>query len=244
MVNRLKEIRQRRGLTQAELADRVGTTGNTISRLEIEQRQLSSKWLRLLSRALDVEPEELVASTSLRTVPMTEVVAASSSDVATPGVAHFLPRIHVPPMIEDPDTCFAVRVGDDSGNRLYPRHSILIARALAALDRPLSVGQKVIIRHYATDKATGDATEVLVGLLDRNAGGDIVLGTESTNREVPAAIMIRRSAPRERGRHNGFAEERMHRWHVPDAASEIDYEPQPTDESEILGVVILAMTPE
>lgn len=52
--NYLGAWREKRGLTQAELAEKVGTTGSVISLLESGDRQLSPKWLRKLAPALDV----------------------------------------------------------------------------------------------------------------------------------------------------------------------------------------------
>lgn len=64
--NYLRQWREKAGLSQEELADRVGTTKSVISLLENEKRPLSSKWLRKLAEALgttpgrilDVNPEE------------------------------------------------------------------------------------------------------------------------------------------------------------------------------------------
>jgi transcriptional regulator with XRE-family HTH domain len=46
--------RDRRGLTQAKLAEKIGTTGSVVSLLEAGHRQLSPKWLRRISAALEV----------------------------------------------------------------------------------------------------------------------------------------------------------------------------------------------
>jgi transcriptional regulator with XRE-family HTH domain len=67
--NNLKAWREFRKLSQAELAEKVGTTGSMISMLETEQRGLSAKWLRRLAPALgttpghllDLDPEEMDA---------------------------------------------------------------------------------------------------------------------------------------------------------------------------------------
>ncbi len=48
----LKAWREFLKLSQAELAERVGTTASMISMLETEQRGLSEKWLRRLADAL------------------------------------------------------------------------------------------------------------------------------------------------------------------------------------------------
>lgn len=54
--NHLKAWREFRGLTQSELAERVGTNANMIGYLETGERGLSAKWLRKLADALDTTP--------------------------------------------------------------------------------------------------------------------------------------------------------------------------------------------
>lgn len=54
--NHLRAWREKRGLSQDELADKVGTTKSVISLLENEKRPLSSKWLRKFAEALDTKP--------------------------------------------------------------------------------------------------------------------------------------------------------------------------------------------
>jgi len=51
--NQLKAWREFRGLSQAELAEAVGTNANMIGYLENGERGLSLKWLRRLAPALD-----------------------------------------------------------------------------------------------------------------------------------------------------------------------------------------------
>lgn len=46
--------RERAKLTQAELAEKIGTTGSVVSLLESGDRQLSPKWLRRISAAIHV----------------------------------------------------------------------------------------------------------------------------------------------------------------------------------------------
>lgn len=54
--NHLKAWREYRGLTQAQLAERVGTNSNMIGYLEVGERGLNAKWLRKLADALDTTP--------------------------------------------------------------------------------------------------------------------------------------------------------------------------------------------
>jgi len=51
--NYLRVWRQYRGLTQAQLAEAIGTTAPVVSLLECGDRQLAPKWLRRLARVLN-----------------------------------------------------------------------------------------------------------------------------------------------------------------------------------------------
>lgn len=55
-ANHLRAWREFRKLTQEELADKVGTTGNVISLLESGDRGLSHKWLLKLAPVLETTP--------------------------------------------------------------------------------------------------------------------------------------------------------------------------------------------
>jgi DNA-binding XRE family transcriptional regulator len=57
---RLKEHRERRGLTQHELAKLSGVSRPTIAALELGYRRAYSRTAAKLARALKVKPEELV----------------------------------------------------------------------------------------------------------------------------------------------------------------------------------------
>ncbi len=57
---RLREVRERKFITQEELANRTGLTAATISRLENGLNRPRLSTVRLLAEALNVEPAELV----------------------------------------------------------------------------------------------------------------------------------------------------------------------------------------
>lgn len=57
--NNLRAWRLHRKLTQAALAEKVGTNANMIQYLENGERALSLKWLRRLAPALDTTPGHL-----------------------------------------------------------------------------------------------------------------------------------------------------------------------------------------
>ncbi len=53
--NRIRELRQKLGLTAKNLAERVDTTEATISRIESGKQSLSQTWLQKISQALGVQ---------------------------------------------------------------------------------------------------------------------------------------------------------------------------------------------
>ena len=79
MRNRIKELREAKGLTQPELAALAGTTKNQLAKLESGARRLSDHWAERLSVHLDVKPYELFMSgdivTPLRFVPLIGSIA-------------------------------------------------------------------------------------------------------------------------------------------------------------------------
>lgn len=58
--NFLGSWRKHRGLSQEELAEKVGTTKSVVSLLENERRPLSSTWLRKFAAVLDTQPGHLL----------------------------------------------------------------------------------------------------------------------------------------------------------------------------------------
>ncbi len=59
--SRIREIRKEQGLTLQDVADRAGTTAQTIGRLETGTRTLSLNWVNRISRALGVDAGLLLA---------------------------------------------------------------------------------------------------------------------------------------------------------------------------------------
>ena len=59
LKNRLKEIRTSKNLSQAELAEMVGVSRNTISSIETGQYQPTAKLAYILAIALDKKFEEI-----------------------------------------------------------------------------------------------------------------------------------------------------------------------------------------
>lgn len=58
--NRIAELREAAGLTQEQLAERVGTSNVQISRLERGDRRLTVGWMRRIAPHLGVNPTDLI----------------------------------------------------------------------------------------------------------------------------------------------------------------------------------------
>jgi len=60
MKNRIKELRDARGLSMDALGDMVKSTGSTINKLEKGQIKLDTTWMTRLGQALGVQPIEIL----------------------------------------------------------------------------------------------------------------------------------------------------------------------------------------
>ena len=60
-MNRIKELREKAGLTLEQLAVGAGTSFQQVQRLEKGERRLTDVWMRRLAPPLGVRPEELMS---------------------------------------------------------------------------------------------------------------------------------------------------------------------------------------
>lgn len=77
-VTRLKSLRQRKALTQQELADKAGVTRSTVARVEGGEKEPFPTTIRKLADALGVKPEDLGLEFS-------DLVAPYASTSESPG---------------------------------------------------------------------------------------------------------------------------------------------------------------
>ena len=62
MANNIRTLRKQTGLSQQELAQRIGTTGQQVGHLEAGRRKLTQDWMERLSTGLDCGPADLLGS--------------------------------------------------------------------------------------------------------------------------------------------------------------------------------------
>ena len=242
MTNRLREIREQQGLSVPALAVMVNATTSKIYKLESGKQQLTQVWLQRLSRALTVGPTDILGNGA--SLPVAFTVASAFA-----GVSDDLPEPHervVLPHLARPGQCFAAHVADGSCDGLWPQGTVLVARDPAALERPLRVGDKVIVRRRRED---GTTLDILAGILDCSLAGDLSLLLRSSDRELPLNVVIRHASDR-RSSSGGTREAGRGTRYVPPgngAARDPEigpYDAGAGDRAEILGRVVLAITPE
>ena len=63
MTNRIRTLRKQNGLSQQELARRIGTSGQQVGNLEAGRRKLTQDWMERLAAGLDCDPADFFVPT-------------------------------------------------------------------------------------------------------------------------------------------------------------------------------------
>lgn len=161
--NRIRELRERAGLSQEKLAERLNTSQPQVLRLETGQRRLTIDWAKRIARAVGVDWRELDSPApapdarhpetppGFIEVPVLGRVAAglfSDSDSLDDGLG----RIAVPAGAKARQAGrFAVRVEGPSMNQLYPDGSLLDCQSIDAVGREPRPGERWIVRRRTVD---------------------------------------------------------------------------------------------
>jgi transcriptional regulator with XRE-family HTH domain len=104
MKNRLAEIRELRGLTQRELAERAGTTPPQISKYESDGpsgRLLNEESATVFARILRVQPGDLMPLITDGSAPLSGKLASHEKALLAASIAKFM-EIHTD---YEPDQC-------------------------------------------------------------------------------------------------------------------------------------------
>lgn len=148
-MNRIRELRQEKGLTIEALAELVGTTGATIQRLETGNRQLTEKWINKIAKCLDVQVAELfgnILPVDEHGLPVLgEVQAGVWKEVDNADEAKYA----VLPIGPDPRfpgaEQFALMVRGESMNRVFPPGQYVVCVRWAQIGRGPRDGDLVIV---------------------------------------------------------------------------------------------------
>lgn len=138
-MNRIKQLREERGLTLAQLAEVVGTSHATIQRLEKTKMQLTQGWAERIARALEVPIAEIfgefVPAVTGGLLVLGEVQAGIWRE------AEVADEPKHPPLPIGPDSIyagkkqFALRVRGTSMNRIVQDGAYIVCVSWADLGR-------------------------------------------------------------------------------------------------------------
>ena len=94
MGNHLRALREKAGLSQDALAQRMGTTRSQLAKLERGERRLTEKWIERAAKALDVPMSMII---DVGTVPMVGFVGAGAELVYHHDGTGELDQVDAPP---------------------------------------------------------------------------------------------------------------------------------------------------
>lgn len=149
MQTRIRHLRKMRGWTLRQLAERVGTTAQTIQRLETSNMTVSMDWLQRLADAFNIKPAELISDGLARNITHLGTLSAEAS-LNTLSARDDIENLSLDIPAEHP---VAVRLDEAIGP--YPAGVLLIA-----------------------DRQTGPAITNALGrnVLAQNTAGTVILG--------------------------------------------------------------------
>ncbi|MEM6731599.1 MAG: helix-turn-helix domain-containing protein, partial [Myxococcota bacterium] len=132
MENRLRELRLELGLTLQEVADRLGTTPPTVSRLETGERELTFSWIEKFTEALGQPASVLIGEAAVSRVPVVGYVGAGEAIhwLTTEGD---LGLDHVDTNFGD-EELLAVEVRGDSMYPVYRDRDLVLCPARSTVD--------------------------------------------------------------------------------------------------------------
>ncbi len=138
-TNRIKQERDRAGMSQDELAAKVGLSTSLISRLETSKRRAKLDQIDAIAAVLGIPRSALVEiSEDARTIEVTTTIGD------TPDNAFVDFEVKVPNFHENA-TLFAALVVGDTANRCYQNGSVVIWRPLEETGEPLIPARRYVI---------------------------------------------------------------------------------------------------
>lgn len=131
---RLRELRKSKGWTLAQVADQLGTTAQTVSRLETNVMTVSTDWLQKFANLFGVAAAELIADEPGSGI---EVIGQARADGTV------MPMAPTPlPLHLRADGCIAVRLDENLGP--YRAGSYLVAAKLEGRNLSSAAGHHCI----------------------------------------------------------------------------------------------------
>ena len=172
--NRIKQERDRAGLSQEELAAKTGMSTSLISRLETSKRRAKLDQIDAIAAVLGIPRSALVEiSEDARTIQVTTTIGD------TPENAFVDFEVKVPNFHKNA-TLFAALVVGDAANRCYPNGSVVVWRPLDETGEPPIPGRRYVIESTVGGKR---ALSIKTFLRDRTGGEKFVHESDDLNHQ-------------------------------------------------------------
>jgi transcriptional regulator with XRE-family HTH domain len=138
MRTRIREFRKARDMTLKQLADKIGTTPQTVQRLETATMTVSMEWLEKIAAAFAVEPADLIGRSSGGQIPFLGSIGAQGYLHAPKADAMEFFRFDVP--ADDPVAArFEITLGS------FEAGTVLIGNRLRGVDMHNAHGLDCIV---------------------------------------------------------------------------------------------------
>lgn len=194
-MNRIKELRSERGLTQAQLAEMVGTTDATIQRLESGKRQLTERWAAQISTVLGVDVSAVFGAILPATNAGLPVIGEVQAGVWREIDFTDEPKHRPLPLGPDPRyhqfAQFALMVVGESMNKVFNPGAFVVCVPWAELGRQPREGEIVVVERRRDGMV--ETTVKRIAMQNRK----LVLMPESTDPRFQSAIELEGSIDRD-----------------------------------------------
>ena len=175
---RIKERRQKHGLTQVALAELAGLHPSAVSRFENGERNLKPDQLSAVAGALAISLEKLYATDAnvvdavpdIRQIPVIDYVQAGRWTAVNPDLSEV--RETIPTNLECPPSTFAMRIRGDSMQPLFNEGDIVTINPMLS---PLPGDYVVAV------EVSGEATFKKFRIVGLNADGRSVFELVALN---------------------------------------------------------------
>ncbi len=140
MQTRIRFFRKQRGWTLQQLAETIGTTAQTVQRLETANMTVSMDWLQRFADAFEIHPADLLETPAARNVPMLGRLGRDGALRGTAGPAAAPQSLSLDIPADDP---IAVQLEERIND--YGPGTILIANRLTGADMTNAVGRNALL---------------------------------------------------------------------------------------------------
>lgn len=181
MLNRVRELREARGWSQSDLAEKIDVHWQTISRIENARTRIMAKRERAISEVFGVAPDDLYIRdpmSGLRVVRVQQNVQAGAyaeSNLWSDDEGYDV----VVPIDEKLNglKLYGTEVRGSSMDKLYPEGTVLVYTSIFETSESFEAGKRYIVERERTD----GLRESTVKTLQKDADGHFWLVPESTD---------------------------------------------------------------